>query len=48
MKTRLSECHIGAENFEEIGNRFERRGLMLGEHQTIGKKEVIEILHDCL
>lgn len=44
MKTRLHEYGVGTENFEEIGSRFERRGMELGEHQAIGKKEVIEIL----
>lgn len=47
MKIRLSEYGIGREKFEEIGSRFEKRGLRLGEHQAIGKKEVIEILHLC-
>jgi NADP-dependent alcohol dehydrogenase len=45
MKTRLSEHGIGTDRFEEIGERFARRGLRLGENQAIGKKEVIEILH---
>lgn len=47
MKTRLSEYGIGSERFEEIGERFARRGSKLGEHQAIGKKEVIEILSLC-
>lgn len=47
MKTRLSEYGIGSERFEEIGERFARRGSKLGEHQAIGKKEVIEILRLC-
>jgi NADP-dependent alcohol dehydrogenase len=45
MKTRLSEHGIGPERFEEIGERFARRGLRLGENQAIGKPEVIEILN---
>jgi NADP-dependent alcohol dehydrogenase len=44
MKTRLSEYGIGPERFAEIGERFARRGLRLGEHQAIGKQEVVEIL----
>jgi NADP-dependent alcohol dehydrogenase len=48
LKTRLSEYGIGADRFEEIAGRFERRGLRLGEHQAIGKKEVVEILNLCL
>jgi NADP-dependent alcohol dehydrogenase len=47
MKTRLSEWGIGSEKFEEIASRFERRGIHLGEHQAIGKKEVLEILKLC-
>ncbi len=47
MKTRLSEYGIGPERFEEIGARFERRGIKLGEHGTIGKEEVVEILNLC-
>ncbi len=47
MKMRLSEYGIGPERFEEIGQRFETRGVKLGEHQAIGKKEVVEILHLC-
>jgi NADP-dependent alcohol dehydrogenase len=44
MKTRLGEYGIGADRFEEIGERFARRKLRLGEHQAIGRKEVVEIL----
>ncbi len=47
MKTRLSEYGIGSERFEEIGARFEQRGLRLGEHGGIGRKEVVEILNLC-
>jgi NADP-dependent alcohol dehydrogenase len=47
MKTRLSEWGIGSEKFEEIACRFERRGMKLGEHGVIGRKEVIEILQLC-
>jgi NADP-dependent alcohol dehydrogenase len=47
MKTRLSEYGIGAERFEEIAARFERRGTRLGEHEAIGRKEVVEILNMC-
>ncbi|MCX7797591.1 MAG: iron-containing alcohol dehydrogenase [Melioribacter sp.] len=48
MKTKLKENGIGTEKFDEIAERFEKRGQMLGEHQNIGKKEVKEILHLCL
>jgi NADP-dependent alcohol dehydrogenase len=48
MKTRLSEYSIGIERFAEIGDRFECRGIKLGEHSAIGKTEVIEILNLCL
>ncbi|MEG8947717.1 iron-containing alcohol dehydrogenase [Rosettibacter firmus] len=48
MKTKLKENGIGEEKFEEIANRFEIRNQKLGEHQNIGKKEVIEILKLCL
>lgn len=47
MKTRLSEYGITGERFEEIGQRFANRGLKLGEHEAIGKAEVIEILTLC-
>lgn len=47
MKTRLSEYGVDGTNFEEIGNRIEKRGLKLGENQAIGKKEIIEILELC-
>ncbi len=47
MKTRLSEYGITAERFEQIGQRFASRGLKLGEHEAIGKTEVIEILDLC-
>ncbi|MCS7336614.1 MAG: iron-containing alcohol dehydrogenase [Verrucomicrobiae bacterium] len=44
MKTRLSECGVGTERFEEIAARIEARGLRLGEHKSIGRKEIVEIL----
>jgi NADP-dependent alcohol dehydrogenase len=47
-KTRLSEYGIGSERFDEIGARFERRRMRLGERNNIGRKEVIEILNLCL
>jgi NADP-dependent alcohol dehydrogenase len=47
VKTRLSDYGVDSRNFEEIGSRFERRGMKLGENQAIGKKEVIEILELC-
>ena len=47
MKTRLSEYGVDGRNFEEIGNRIEKRGLKLGENQAIGKKEILEILELC-
>jgi len=47
MKTRLSEYGIGTERFEEICARFEQRGIRLGEHGNIGRKEVVEILNFC-
>ncbi|HRY51706.1 MAG TPA: iron-containing alcohol dehydrogenase [Candidatus Paceibacterota bacterium] len=48
MKTRLSEYGIGAERFEEIAERLERRGAKLGEQGTIVGKAVVEILKLCL
>ncbi len=45
MKTRLSDYGIDANRFVEIGERFARRGQRLGEHQAIGKQEVVEILN---
>lgn len=48
MKTRLSDFGIGSERFEEIANRFETRGLKLGERENIGAKQVLEILQLCL
>jgi NADP-dependent alcohol dehydrogenase len=47
MKTRLSEYGIGAERFDDIGARFEQRGMKLGERGAIGGKEVVEILNLC-
>jgi NADP-dependent alcohol dehydrogenase len=47
MKTRLAEYGIGTERFEDIGARFEQRGVRLGEHGNIGGKEVVEILNLC-
>jgi len=44
MKTRLSEWGIGTDKLEEIASRFEQRGMKLGEHQAIGRSEVLEIL----
>ncbi|NUM37405.1 MAG: iron-containing alcohol dehydrogenase [Candidatus Brocadiae bacterium] len=44
IATKLSQYKIGSENFEEIANRLEKRGMKLGEHQNICKKEVLEIL----
>ncbi len=46
-KTRLSEYGIGTERFDEIAARFEQRGIKLGEHGAIGRKEVVEILNLC-
>ena len=45
MKTKLHEYGVGPENFEKIGSRFAERGVKLGERQSIGKKEAIEILN---
>jgi NADP-dependent alcohol dehydrogenase len=47
VKTSLKEYYIGSENFEEIGSRFERRDMKLGEKGIIGSKEVVEILKLC-
>ncbi len=47
MKTRLSEYGIGTDKFEEIGARFEQRGMKLGEHGAIGRNEIVEILNLC-
>ncbi|HOX03094.1 MAG TPA: iron-containing alcohol dehydrogenase [Candidatus Paceibacterota bacterium] len=44
MKTRLSEYGIGADRFAEIADRFAGRGFRLGEHQSIGPREIVEIL----
>jgi len=48
IATRLNQYNIGSEKFEEIANRFEKRGMKLGEHQNLCKKEVLEILQLCL
>jgi NADP-dependent alcohol dehydrogenase len=47
MKTRLDEYGIKSDRFEELASRFEKRGIQLGEHQAIGKRETIEILNLC-
>jgi NADP-dependent alcohol dehydrogenase len=47
MKTRLAEYGIGPERFEEIGDRLENRSEKLGEHQAIGKREIVAILQLC-
>lgn len=48
VKTKLSEYGISGERFEEIADRFRKRGMRLGEHQNIGPEQVIEILKLCL
>ncbi len=48
MKTRLSEHGIGRDGFEEVADRFARRGQRLGERQRIGSRQVREILERCL
>ncbi len=48
MKTKLSENGIGKERFNEIADRFKKRGMRLGEHQAIGPEQVVEILNLCL
>ncbi len=48
MKTKLSENGIGNERFNEIADRFKKRGMRLGEHQAIGPEQVVEILNLCL
>lgn len=45
MKTRLHEYGVGTENFEKIASRIQDRGMKLGEHANIGKKEILEILN---
>jgi len=47
LKTRLSAYGIPADRFDQIGERFVQRGLKLGEHQNLGKTEIIEILRLC-
>lgn len=48
MKTRLSEYGIGSEKFEEIASRLGAHGVKLGERQSIGQKQVVQILNLCL
>lgn len=45
MKTHLKEYGVGTENFEKIASRIQDRGMKLGEHANIGKKEILEILN---
>jgi NADP-dependent alcohol dehydrogenase len=48
VKTKLSELGISNEKFIKIAERFEKRSMRLGEHQNIGKNEVLQILNLCL
>jgi len=47
MKTKLNEYNIDRTGFENIANRLDARGVKLGEHQDIGKKEILDILNAC-
>ncbi len=47
MLTRLSDYNITPSDCRAIANRFEQRGVYLGEHQAIGSGEIEEILALC-
>jgi len=47
VKTYLHEYGIDDSQFNVIANRFDARNERLGEHQSIGSKEVLEILKLC-
>lgn len=48
VPTTLKEYKIPAECCETVANRIDARGMPLGEHGAIGKKEIREILTLCL
>ena len=47
MRTRLKDYGIKLSNCRAIVERFEKRGLKMGEHRSIGAGEVGEILALC-
>jgi NADP-dependent alcohol dehydrogenase len=47
MPTRLSDYNITPSDCRPVAERFEQRGVKLGEHQAIGKQEIEEILALC-
>jgi NADP-dependent alcohol dehydrogenase len=47
MPTRLSDYNITPSDCRTVAERFEQRGVKLGEHQAIGKQEIEEILALC-
>ncbi len=47
MPTRLSDYSITPSDCGIVAERFEQRGVKLGEHQAIGKREIEEILALC-
>ncbi len=44
MPTTLKDYNIGSENFETIANRIVGRGMKLGEHKAIGRRQILRIL----
>jgi NADP-dependent alcohol dehydrogenase len=48
IKTRLSDYNAGQEVIDEIYNRFEKRGTVLGEHGIVTHDKVKQILEDRL
>ncbi|MDO9529204.1 MAG: iron-containing alcohol dehydrogenase [Syntrophales bacterium] len=47
MPTRLSDYNITPSDCMTVAERFEQRGVKLGEHRAIGKQEIEEILALC-
>lgn len=47
VKTRLHEYGVDESLLKEIAHRFTVRNERLGEHQSIGEKEILEILELC-
>ncbi|MBN1294633.1 MAG: iron-containing alcohol dehydrogenase [Candidatus Latescibacteria bacterium] len=48
VPTSFKDYGIGMDGLNSIGSRIESRGMLLGEHHDIGKKEITEILELCV
>ena len=48
MPTSFTDANIPTKTIQKIADRIGERGEKLGEHQTIGKKEVAQILELCV